>query len=91
MKAVIRKTLAVAAATVVLAATAAHAAPVEFQPGQVLTAAQLNQNFAAADRRADRRADEQRDEIRALKLAISLLAAVSIGAVALSMRLRGRR
>ncbi|WP_186027129.1 hypothetical protein [Burkholderia gladioli] len=87
MKAIIRKTLAVAAATVVLATTAAHAAPVEFQPGQVLTAAQLNQNFAAADRRAD----EQRDEIHALKLAISLLAAVSIGAVALSMRLRSRR
>ncbi|QHE08964.1 hypothetical protein [Burkholderia glumae] len=43
MKAVIRKTLAVAAATVVLATTAADAAPVEFQPGQVLTAAQLNE------------------------------------------------
>ncbi|MCQ0032568.1 hypothetical protein [Burkholderia glumae] len=87
MKAVIRKTLAVAAATVVLATTAADAAPVEFQPGQVLTAAQLNESFAAADRRAD----EQRDEIRALKIAIGMLAAVSLGAIALSIRVRGRR
>ncbi|WP_186205903.1 hypothetical protein [Burkholderia gladioli] len=86
MKAVIRKTLAVAAATVVLATTVAHAAPVEFQPGQVLTAAQLNQNFAAADRRAD----EQRDEIRALKLAIGLLALLSIAAFGVVARSRRR-
>ncbi|WP_186065941.1 hypothetical protein [Burkholderia gladioli] len=85
MKAVIRKTLAVAAATVVLATTAAHAAPVEFQPGQVLTAAQLNQNFAAADRRAD----EQRDEIQALKIVIGLLAVMSIVAVGVAVRRRG--
>ncbi|KUZ34238.1 hypothetical protein WI32_19310 [Burkholderia ubonensis] len=66
-------------------AQVAHGQTVEFSAGEVLTAMKLNQAFAGADQRADALANE----VFALKLAVGVLAVLSIGTFVAA--LRGRR
>lgn len=69
-----------------IAMQSANAAMVQFKSGEILTAADLNQNFTIAEQRID----AQEKELAELKLIAGGLAAVSAAALGLAFVRRRR-